>query len=275
MKISWGGAVILALLLGCTGGGAPDGSSSSGAGRSPGSAREPQACSPLEGETQPITLDKVIGAGRHTDGTIYVLDEGRPDYRAFVSEGSSLQRKKVAGSGSAPGWVSVTVTDSNGPFALKVETSNGVPTRMGVFRGELKDKTFAIGTEGDVLELVDASTYASLAVRNIPGTVNVEYDASTSDGRRIVVTRPEVDWSYEDFRVFFGTPERMVERPVRNVSRGSSTYITFDVDGVEHDAVFGSSLSPSITSTLTANGQRADLVVKEAEPGVGLTYFCL
>lgn len=272
MKISWGGAIILALLLGCTGGTASDGSSSSGAS---GSTREPQACSPLEGETQPITLDEVVGAGRHPDGTIYVLDEGQPDYRAFVSEGSVLQRKKVTGSGSAPGWVSVSVTDSNGPFTLKVESSSGVPTRMAVFRGEPKSKTFEIGTEGDVLELVDATAYASLAVRNIPGTVNVEYDASTSDGRRIVVTRPEVDWSYEDFRVFFGTPERMVERLVRNVSRGSSTYITFDVDGVEHDAVFGSSLSASPRSTLTVNGQQADLVVKETERGVGLTYFCL
>ncbi|MBX3223859.1 MAG: hypothetical protein KF795_25325 [Labilithrix sp.] len=273
MKDSWGGAVILALLLGCTGGSSSDGSSSSGADVPRGSAREPQACSPLEGVTQPITIDKVVGAGRHADGTIYVLDEGRPDYRAFVSEGSVLQRKKVAGSGSAPDWVSVSVTDANGPFALKVEGASGVPTRMAVFRGEPKGKTFEIGAEGDVLELVDASTYASLAVRNIPGTVNVEYDTSTSDGRRIVVTRPEVDWSYEDFRVFFGTPERMVERPVRSVSRGSSTHITFDVDGVGHDAVFGSSLSPNLTSTLTVNGQRADLVDETAR-GVGLTYFC-
>jgi hypothetical protein len=254
------------------GGGSSDDSSP---GASTGVTSGLHACSPLDGETQPITIDKVVGAGRHADGTIYLLDEGRPDYRAFVSEGAVLQRKKVAGSGSAPGWVSASVADSNGPFTLKIESSNGVPTRMAVFRGEPKGKTFEIGTEGDVLELVDASTYASFVVRNIPGTVNVEYDGSTSDGRRIVVTRPEVDWSYEDFRVFFGTAERMVERPVRNVTRGSSTRITFDVDGVEHDALFGSSLSPSIESTLTANDQRAALVVKETERGVGLTYFCL
>lgn len=273
MKITWGGAIVLASLLGCVGGGFSNDSRAPGANTEVASGLH--ACSPLEGETQAISLDKVVGAGRHADGTIYVLDEGQPDYRAFVSEGAVLQRKKVAGSGSAPGWVSASVTDSNGPFTLKVESSNGVPTRMAVFRGELKDKTFEIGVEGDVLELVDASTYASFEVRNLPGAVIVEYDASTSDGRRIVVTRPEVDGSYEDFRVFFGTSEQMVERSVQNVSRGSSTHITFDVDGVAYDALFGSSLSPSIESTLTVDGRQTALVVKETERGVGLTYVCL
>lgn len=281
MRIS--GAVLAAsMLLGCTGGGSSssgDFSSSGGGtpagGRTSDPSRPPQPCSPLDGETQPITLAKVLGAGRHADGTIYVLDEGQQGYRAFVSEGAVLQRKKVAGSGAGQDWIVASVSDPNAPFSLNVEHANGAPTRMGVFRGDLKEKTFTIGAEGDVLELVDASAYASLELRNIPAGVFVEYDASTSDGRRLVVTRPDVDWAYDDFRVFFGTRAQMLERPVKNVSRGSSTFITFDVDGVEHDAVFASSMSSHTNATLTVNGEEEGLDVNTTDLGVGLSYFCL
>jgi len=261
----------LAFSSACTGGGGSSEAASGG----PAGSSEPKACSPLEGVTEPIALATVIGAGRHADGTIYVVDQQESDLRAFVSEGSALERKKVAGSGQGEDWTSVTIADANAPFSLKVETEAGVPKRMGVVRGELKDKTFDVGAQGDVLELVDASAYANLAIRNIPGSVVVAYDASTSDGRRIVVTRPDVDWSYEDFRVFFGTPERMVERRVETASRGSSTHITFDVDGVEHDAVFASTMSSHTTSTLTVNGAEEGLTVNTTDPGVGLSYFCL
>ena len=64
------------------------------------------------GTTQPIALQEIVGAGRHADGTLYVLDRGRPELRAFVSEGSSLQRKKVAGSGEGDGWTVAQVLES-------------------------------------------------------------------------------------------------------------------------------------------------------------------
>ncbi len=265
---------VFGLVLGCSGGGGSSTDAASSAGRGA-TTSEPRACNPLDGTTEPITLAKVIGAGRHADGTIYVLDDGAPGYRAFVSEAGALQRKKVGGSGSGPDWTVVSMTDANAPFSLKIESANGAPTRMGVFRGELKDKTFDIGVQGDVLELVDASAYASLELRNIPTGIYVEYDASASDGRRLVVTRPDVDWAYEDFRVFIGTRARMVERPVKNVSRGSTTHVTFDVDGVEHHATFASSMSSHTTATLTANGQQEGLVVNTTDPGAGLSYFCL
>lgn len=264
---------LLTLVVACSGGTSPGSTGNARSGSSTDASLH--ACSPLEGTTQPIALETVIGAGRHADGTLYVIDKGAGDHRVFVSEGSGLQRKKVAGSGEGEGSTTVEVLDPPPPFTLKVESTNGAPKRMGVFRGELNDKTFDIGARGDVLELVDASAYASLPVRNIPGAVYVEYDASRSTGDRIVVTRPDTDWTYEDFRVFYGTRARMVERPVVSVSRGSSTYITFMVDGVEYKATFQSSMSSTTNATLSANGEEEGLLVNYDDRGVGLSYFCL
>ncbi|MBN9165311.1 MAG: hypothetical protein J0I07_30385 [Myxococcales bacterium] len=265
--------LLVTVLLACSGGTSPGSTGNARSGSSTDASLH--ACSPLEGATQPIALEVVVGAGRHADGTLYVLDKAGSNHRVFVSEGGGLQRKKVAGSGEGEGSITVEVLETVPPFSLKVESTNGVPKRMGVFRGELNDKTFEIGGRGDVLELVDASAYASLPLRNIPGAAHVEYDASRSNGDRIVVTRPDTDWTYEDVRVFYGARARMVERPVVDVSRGSSTYITFMVDGVEHKATFQSSMSSSTNATLTADGEEEGLLVNYDDRGVGLSYFCL
>ncbi|MDF2694807.1 MAG: hypothetical protein K0S65_3190, partial [Labilithrix sp.] len=100
---------------------------------------------------------------------------------------------------------------------------------------------------------------------------------STADEHRIVVLRPATDWSYEDFRLFYGTADAMIERQITNASRGSSTYITFTMDGASHDVFFPSSLSPEgSVATLTTNGAKKDLTVLDAgSPGAGLSYFCL
>lgn len=70
-------ALTVALLpCACTGGS----SSSDGA----------TACNPFAVETAPIALVDVLAAGKHADGTIYVIDRGRPEYRVFVSNGTDL-----------------------------------------------------------------------------------------------------------------------------------------------------------------------------------------
>jgi len=273
-----------AVATGCGGSTASSSPTGSSTGASTAGAR---ACSPLDGTAaQSITLAHVIGAGRHPDGTVYVLDDGVPSYRAFVSQGTVLQRKEVAGSGDvggAPGTesISATVRDATAPFALQIERSGGVATRMGVYRGELAAKSFEIGVEGDVLTLVGADVLAAFEVRNLPGGVVVEYDATTQDGHRLIVTRPMVDWTYDDFRVFYGIPGEMKERHLENASRGSTTYISFDLDGAAYTAVFPSSLSaPYEQATLGAGLTQPREPLTVAAGGsttgdeVGLSFYC-
>lgn len=261
---------LLAFALGCT---------SKSSGTSSGS----QQCNPLATADAPIALSTLLGVGRHADGTLYALDDGRPDYRLFVSEGSVLQRKVVLGSGTAggtaDGTIVVTSGDTLAPFTLKIERSAGKAARMGVYRGELKGKDFEIGSQGDVLEVVGADALASLTVRNVPGNVVVEYDAMTPQGRRLFVTRPAIDWRYEDFRMFYGTPDRMTERRVASVARGSSTYITFDIDGASANAFFPSPglSAPGSVPTLTVNDQVQNLTLVAADAGAagsGLSFYC-
>ena len=223
----------------------------------------------------------MIGAGRDTNGTIYVLDRGRPEYRAFVSAGSVLQRKKVLGTGSSDGWTVASVADGSAPFTLKVEAPGGAAARMGIFRGDLHAKgakDFDIGTEGEVLELVTAAAYGAHPVRNLPAATVVEYDASTEDGHRLVLMRPETDWGYEDFRLFYGTPDQMVERKLTSASRGAATYLTFTMDGASYDVYLPSAHSDGRPAKLTGNGATQLLTYRNADAGplgAGLSYLCL
>ena len=155
---------------------------------------------------------------------------------------------------------------------------NGTTTKMGVYRGALTDKkSFEVGKEGDVLTLVGSDVVAAFELRNLPGDIVAEYDATIADGHRIFVTRPKVDWHYEDFRVFYGTPERMEEHRLVTASRGSTTYITFELDGLEQTAVFPSTLSSPIDTARLMSGPTTSqplTLLTPVSPGEGLTFFC-
>ena len=64
----------------------------------------PWSCDPFNPTTKPITFVTVLGAGRDTDGTLYVVDQPQADseQRVFVSSGGTLQRQRVAGSPAKP-----------------------------------------------------------------------------------------------------------------------------------------------------------------------------
>jgi hypothetical protein len=260
------GLLVLAACSGSTSSGSPTGSATGAF----------VACSPLEANMKPIALGNILGAGRAADGTVYVLDDGDPAYRAFVSQGNVLQRKEVAGSGSTgEGTITATVADAT-PWTLQVESANGSATKMGLYRGALPTKTFEIGKDGDVLTIVGTDVVRAFELRNLPGDVVAEYDARTADGHRLFVTRPKTDGHDEDFRVFYGTPERMEERELVSATRGSTTYLVFAVDGVEHTAVFPSQLSaPSVTPRLSSAGSSQALtVLAPVSPGADLTFYC-
>jgi hypothetical protein len=247
----------------------------------------PWSCDPFSPTTKPITLTNVLGAGQDTDGTLYVVDQPQPGgERVFVSSGGTLQRQRIAGSGtesSGNGVVSysLSVSDHVPPFMLELETNTAGPTAMGVLQKPPLDiKTFTIGQQGSVLTLVPAAQVAALPVANIPAQTFIEYNATLSDGRALLVVRPRDDWTYQDFRVFFGSPGHMVERTVDQVVRyqdGGSTTINFAVDGVPAVASFPVSLTGvAAPPTLTLAGTSFPLTLGPTDsPPADESYFCL
>jgi hypothetical protein len=233
-----------------------------------------KSCDPLAGAPAPIALTNFVAAGKHPDGTTYVIDRAS-DYRAFESEGGALQRRVVVGSGSegsTDGFVAISVNEPS-PFSLKVELAGGVPQRMGIVRGTITGKTFEIGAQGDVLALLPRTAIDALPLKNLPGNAIVESAWTLAGDKRFYVVRPEQDWTYADFRVFFGVSTRMVERPVIDVSRGSATYLRFMLDGREVVAYLGSSLASDPSSRLTIDGT-AYALTATAPATTSLAFFC-
>jgi hypothetical protein len=201
-------------------------------------------CTPYGSTVQELVLDEIVAVGRAADGTLFVVDRVNGNHRVFASVAGVLQRRSVLGSGETSGELTLSCSDDVGPFQIKVESSGGVPTRMGFFRGELTDaKTFDIGTQGEALELVDAGAVAGMTVRDMALTQSVLYDALTADGHRLVATSPTHDARYEDYRIFYGVPADMTERVVRDAMGGGTLFMTFDLDGVWATANFPSQFS--------------------------------
>ena len=250
----------------------------------------PWSCDPFNPTTKPITLATILGAGRDTDGTLYVVDQPQSGgERVFVSSGGTLQRQRVAGSGTENNGGGVviytfSVSDHTPPFMLKLETNAAGPTAMGVLQGtsdsKTDTKTFTIGQQGSVLTLVPAAQVAGLPVADIPAETVIEYNATLSDGRALLVVRPRDDWTFQDFRVFFGSPDHMVERPVSQVVRykdGGSTTIDFTIDGAAAVASFPVSLTgvaapPSLT--IDATKYTLTLGPTDSAPAAE-SYLCL
>ena len=244
------------------------------------------SCDPFQPATKPITLTTVLGAGQDTDGTLYVVDQPQAgSERVFVSSGGTLQRQRIAGSGTESSGNRVmsytfSISDHVPAFMLKLETNSSGPTAMGVLQGDLSGKTFTIGQQGSVLTLVSTAQVAALPVANIPAQTFIEYNATIPDGRALLVVRPRDDWTYQDLRVFFGTTDHMAERPVDQVVRyhdGGSTTINFTIDGVVAVASFPVSLTgPTTPPTLTIGAISFPLALGPTDsPPVGYTYSCL
>jgi hypothetical protein len=235
------------------------------------------ACDPLLAPEVPTALGAVVAAGRHADGTIYVID-GDGEYRAFVSEAGTLFRRRVAGSGSGPTYVVLSISESSPQVMIKAELDGPQVIRMGVVRGPLEGRDFTIGDKGDVLEVLATDSVKGLPVRGLDAIVYVEYNAMLPSGDHLVVIRPADDWDYDDFRVFFGRAAAVAERSVGSVIRrrdGGTTDVVFDLDGANVTAHFPapSRMEPA---WLQRGGQMEALEV--AAPGSrpeGLAFLCL
>jgi hypothetical protein len=239
------------------------------------------ACDPLAPRPLAIALASVLAVGKHADGTLYVIDEPRTsDYRVFVSAGTTLQRQRLAGTGEVnQGGLTVTILtvgEGASQFTLQLEV-RGNDRRMAVLRGEAAGKGFVIGQQGDLLQVMGTEALAGLTVANLPGTIVTEYQAQLADGRRILVTRPQDDGSYSDFRLYLGPAGQVAERRVSDVQRARSgpTTITFMLDFQAASVHFGSTLAPGDEPWAKINMVMQPLtVLSPAAPTTGLSFLC-
>ena len=202
------------------------------------------ACAPLDASEQPIELGEVIAVAEAGDGTIYVADQYDTDYRVFVTNGAELVRAPVTGTGSLTSADGETVLLGfllgDVGWRLAIEISGG-STRVALARGTVErsfDEVLAVGEE---LAVLDETAIADLTLRNLPGDMEIEYVARIETGEGLVVIRPRDDWTYDDFRLFFGEAELLIERKVESVLRardGGSTWIRFDFHGETAEVSF-------------------------------------
>ncbi|MCK9459160.1 MAG: hypothetical protein M0R80_05940 [Proteobacteria bacterium] len=199
-------------------------------------------CDPLAEQEAPIELGVIIAAGRAADGTVYAVDEDPEDIgRVFVSEGDVLVRWNVLGSmeNYEQEDVSYSFTAAHGSelITVGIEIVDGT-TSMAVADGELEVPFEDLCAAGEVLTVIDDAEVQAMEIQNLPGMIKIEYYAEVEDGSRLLVTRPENDWDYEDFRLFLGVGT-LTEREIVEVLRSSSgTEIRFLVDGAEWVADF-------------------------------------
>ena len=111
------------------------------------------ACEPLASVSVALELGQVLGAGKSSDGTLYVVDQTEQGQRVFVSDGDELVLQTVSGSGETvdgDGTLTSLWLDDPERHVALWQGRDGT-TRMAVLQGELPAdaKAFEIGLAGE------------------------------------------------------------------------------------------------------------------------------
>ncbi len=156
---------------------------------SSGGASSGGPCNPLT--PAPVTLGTLLGVGQDSQSTLYVADiapgTGSPDGqdRVFVSDGKTLVRQHVAGTGQQGGPPNATYTLSFEPASDYGTTSalrsliiqqagTGAPVAMALGPGVTKGP----GAGDQPLTVVGASAISGYALVNLPVVVAFVGDVS-------------------------------------------------------------------------------------------------
>ncbi|MGH7440234.1 MAG: hypothetical protein ACRENE_31465 [Polyangiaceae bacterium] len=166
-------------------------------------------------------MSTLLGVGEDRQATLYVADEV-PDSgqdRVFVSDGGTLERQHVAGSGQSGGPPDTDYTFSfQQPFsdvgsqrALLIQERAGAVTGMAL--GPANSKSFLGAGPGQVpLTVLDAGSLARFTVQNLPNVV--QYVVDVSNGQVVVITQPMDAYDFTSSRLFYGTAAHMIQRPI-------------------------------------------------------------
>jgi hypothetical protein len=187
------------------------------------------ACDPLA--PRPVALRSLLGVGQDAQGTLYVADQLNSNTdRVFISVGDTLQRRRVAGSGSGgPGAnrdYALLYDDIDGAGLgsqhLLIQIRGGVTTAMAL--GPPNSRAF-IGDPGATYQLItvlDNAAIAGMETRDLPHRVCY---VGVMDGTEQVVVTGPLGTCSEEPRVFYGTKDDMIERQVTGVE--NSVFVSF------------------------------------------------
>jgi hypothetical protein len=195
------------------------------------------ACDPLAPPA--TTLATVLGVGKDSSGILYVADDDMAagTLRVFVSNGHTLERQHVLGSGQSGGGqdaqytVSFESRDSDGSDArsLLLNRQGGMAIAMAI--GPAGSKSFlSDASVGDTpLTVEDVAAVSALAILNLPGVI--QYVGDVSNAEVLVVTSQMDVYSSASFRIFYGPPSNMVEGTITDFTQALSGYptITFAI----------------------------------------------
>lgn len=250
------------------------------------------ACDPLKSSgSASLKLEHVLGIGKAEDGRFFVVDRPKSgSERLFVSSDGSLVRRDGGGGASSstePGIERMSLSSSGDDGLIVLIELRGSAVRMAILEGAAGGtKELSVDrSDAELLTIADESEIAGMPVRDLPGDVALEYSAQVDDGERLIVTRPEHDWSYEDFRVFFGPKDHVAERTVVNVTRardGGSTNIRFKVGELDAEVFFpnrltgdgGESITEPVTLTIGSKQFGIERLPQDAPEIDGLEFRC-
>jgi hypothetical protein len=237
-------------------------------------------CDPLLPSPRPAALSGVVAAGSAPDGTLYVVTRTGTDTRVFVSQGDTLVRRRVLGSGFGLGgsdFVDDTVSfEDTRTSRLVFQSDDDYALRMALvhddartFYGELTNKT--------ELTVQPASSVESWLVRNLPGEILLQYAAITPDGQQLIVTRPEDDWTTNDYRLFLGRNDELHEIALTLAAVNTFARFDFTLNGMEAAVIIGDpTLSPSTASVIQHDNGQWPLTLLPTGSGIpnGWRVYC-
>ncbi len=206
------------------------------------------SCEPLAEVDVPLQLGALLAAGRDAEGTIYAVYEAADGHEEvlLVSEGEALYRREIVGSGAGTDGDNrdymFSFKNNGDGSVLLIEIDASSEMRMAVVPDEeYEGRIEEMPETGELLDVLAASDVEHMQKENLPGVMSIEYLAEVENGDIIVVVVPKYDWSYEDFELYYGTPEEMRRCEVSDVLRardGGSTSITFEKDGSTAEVFF-------------------------------------
>jgi hypothetical protein len=237
-------------------------------------------CDPLQPFARAAELRDVVAVGSAPDGTLYVVSREGSDTRVYVSEGDTLVRRRVLGSGFGFGLGDSsddTVSFQDAQTSRLVFQSEGdYAVRMALVHDDAKTFYDALTSKTELIVQPESAAFAR-PVRNLPGEVVLAYAAVTPDQQQLILTRPRDDWTTKDYRLFLGRDEQLNELAITNAAGDSLARLEFVLNGLPGELIISDpTLSPSTTSVIRHDNGEWTLTLLPTGSGVpaGWRIYC-
>jgi hypothetical protein len=244
----------------------------------------------------PVKLATVLGIGKDAKGAFYLADD-RPfdinqlyapdnEYRVFVSDGKTLHRDPVTGSGygGPPSVASYDISfeeEDGGPGrSLFIETKGGTVTSMEVGSDTTKEPSADAGDQP--LTVVDSMAIAAFQLQDLPMQV-ADFDEVTGTEDVILVTWATQPNGFSQARLYYGSRSQMAERPIVSYEKDfASETIAFAVGSATYTAHFtwteidgGEDATKPGPGTLTTGDGTVPVLGESANTSLsGLSFVC-